>query len=131
MFWLLPIFAFVLQLPATYSSFFCIQCSLSLNLSSSDVINTTNCYANSNSSSPLCTSVLKISYESNSANVTFMNDSRNFTNVLNGKNVIKHDMTIGLDDNKVYREIQVSCFNNNSCSEDMKKIYDKSKHSKS
>lgn len=127
MFWFLTIFVLLLEIQTTSSTLICIKCTQHLNLSSSDGINTTSCTSSSNPS-PLCTAVLEINYALTQANVTFDGDSHNFDNILKGKNVIKHKMEIDLHDNTTSRRIQISCFSNNSCSDDMKKIYDKSKH---
>jgi hypothetical protein len=64
------------------------------------------------------------------ANVTFDKDPYNFADVLNGKKALKYNMIIGLSDNITQREIQVFCSKNNSCSDDITKIYEKSKYSK-
>jgi len=127
MFWLLASFVMIFQLPTPSSSLFCIKHNQQLNLSLSDAINTTNHSINLYPSL-LCTTFLKIDYVSNNGSVTF--DSYNFTDVLNGKNVIKHHMIIGLNDNTVQREFQVFSFKNNSYTDDIQKIYEKSKYSK-
>jgi hypothetical protein len=127
MFWLLASFVMIFQLPTTSSSLFCIKHNQQLNLSSSDAINTTNCSINPYPSL-LCTTFLKIDCVLRNGSVTF--DSYNFTDVLNGKNVIKHNMIIGLNDNTVQREFQVFSFKNNSYTDDIQKIYEKSKYSK-
>ncbi len=129
MFWLLASFVLIFQLPTISSSLVCVTCNRTLKLSSSDTINTTNCSPNPNTSS-LCTTLLKIDYVSADANVTFDKDPYNFADVLNGKKALKYNMIIGLSDNTTQREIQVFCSKNNSCSDDITKIYEKSKYSK-
>jgi hypothetical protein len=128
MFSLLVIFALGFQLPTATSSLFCLNCTLLLDAFSSDVINTTSC-AN-RISSPVCVAELNIGYAPNYANVVFSGGSDDISSVLNGKNMIKHYMNIDLGSSAISRTLQLFCFNNDSCSEDMKKIYDKSKHSK-
>ena len=125
MFWILVIFALVSQLPTTTSSLSCLTCSLPLNTNSSDGINTANC--TNPAVSQVCRARLDIYHMLDNGLVTFGEGSPGFDDVLNGKNLIKHTMYIGLDQNLIHRIVELFCFNNNSCSEDMKKIYEKSK----
>jgi hypothetical protein len=125
MFWILAIFALVFQLPTTTSSLVCLTCNQTLNASSSDVINTTNC-ANP-TVSQVCKAVLEINHMTNRVVMTFGEGSPDFVNALNGKNMIKYSMDIWLSAPLFDRTVELLCFNNNSCSEDMKKIYEKSK----
>lgn len=122
----LPFFILLVELQSVSSTLFCMNCTQKYNLSSSDGINTTTCTFNSKSSSS-CKAVLTIHYEKAEATVQFDEDPHNFDTLLKGKNVIKHAMEINFHDNAVHRSIQISCFNNNSCSDDIKKIYSKSK----
>lgn len=127
MFWLLVIFAVICQLSTATASLNCLECDeIVLELSSSSNIDTTNCSSSQNLTQA-CQAVLSINYASDNAQVTFGGDSDNLSQ---GKNMIKHNMRIMLNNKQITRTLELFCVKNDSCLLDMKKIYDKSKYSK-
>ena len=126
MFWIITIFVLVSQLLATTSSLSCLECAIDLDPYSSSVINTTNC--RHSTSFRICKATL-LAYHgrSNSDVVIFGGDSSDYADVLNGTTMISQEISIFLDQDTIARRVEVFCYNNDSCLEDIKKIYEKSK----
>jgi len=128
MFWLLAIFTFVSQLPLIAAYFHCFKCSQTLVLNSFQSITITRpeCQLK-NETSTMCMAELRIDYEQNNASVLFDGLSQDLLNVSDGTVIITHNMQIFFDRPRLQRTIQVYCFRNRSCIENINEIYRTSK----
>ncbi|CAF1295157.1 unnamed protein product [Adineta steineri] len=72
--------------------------------------------------STICMATLQMDYENNSLSVIFDGLSQDSWNVSEGTRIITHNMHISFDTPKLKRIIQVYCFDNNSCVQDIRRI---------
>ncbi|CAF1221587.1 unnamed protein product [Adineta steineri] len=70
----------------------------------------------------ICMATLQMDYYNNSLSVIFDGLSQNSWNVSEETRIITHNMQISFDTLKLKRIIQVYCFDNNSCVQDIRRI---------
>ncbi|CAF1298326.1 unnamed protein product [Adineta steineri] len=70
----------------------------------------------------ICMATLQIDYERNGLSVIFDGLSQDSWNVSEGTRIITHNMEISFNTSKLKRTIQVYCFDNNSCVQDIRRI---------
>ncbi|CAF1298149.1 unnamed protein product [Adineta steineri] len=70
----------------------------------------------------ICMATLQMDYENNRLSLIFDGLSQDSWNVSEGTRIITHNMEISLNTPKLKRIIQVYCFDNNSCVQDIRRI---------
>lgn len=126
MFSLLLILTLISQLETVDSQLFCRRCSkYNINISSSIDILTTDC-SSSSISYAICFARLEISHQSKEVDVS-LGGSDGHYGVLNQTNLVQNEIFIQLSDNSTQRTLTVYCANNQSCFNDIDRIYSQGK----
>ncbi|UJR23161.1 hypothetical protein I4U23_026180 [Adineta vaga] len=127
MFWLIVIFILVPQLSITIASFDCYECSQRMILNSPHPLRIpTNCTLK-NETSTTCMATLRLDFEQNNGSMILDGLSRDLLNFSDHTTIITHNMQILFDSQKLERTFQIYCFENESCINDLYRIYELSK----
>ena len=114
MFSLLLILALISQFSTASCRFFCLQCPRrSVAFDANNLINSTTC-STSNVSSLMCQAELFVDQPSGLVMVSSGGSDYQY-NVQNGNNLTLSTVTISLRENRTTRALEIYCFNNQSC----------------
>jgi hypothetical protein len=128
MFWLPIIFALIFQSSITIASDQCIECTQTLNLTSSEMINTARPECKQqNITSTMCMATLRIDYEQNNALVSFNGSSEDSLNITIQNRIFTHNVQISFAPAKLESMLQVYCMYSSSCIRDIQHVYRKGK----
>jgi hypothetical protein len=103
----------------TKSDFQCLDCSQTLDMSSSDIINTNRSECKPvNASYSSCSQLLHVRYSTNNASIVFEASPSESLVLSNAGQIMTNTTMIWLNKIQFDRIFQIFCFNNNTCKPD-------------